>query len=321
MEKTLISIGGMHCASCAVSIEKALKKKDGVQDASVNLAAERASVLFDPQLVVLSDLRDVIEGVGFEVKSDTPASGGLDDEEGLEELRAFDVALDLGAIRFGKIEKEGVVVVFLLAQGALRLHVDGLVFGTGLVLGRTHLNTERTTRTIFGCDLNGEFVAFEVRSFEVRALEGFGGVVEVFGVVHLGPNGCVRTDKGALVALNTDARIPNRNLQRQVTLLPLGGSDGPRSINRKSADRKLISLVRQHHPNHISNKFRRHIGDGGRHRDLGGGLRRHLNFMHVSYGVIHCSKVALHDLHASLGIGLLDGLFDLVDRFAALQYA
>ena len=59
MEKTQISIGGMHCASCAASIEKALKKTDGVKEASVNLAAERASVMFDPQFVVLSELRDV----------------------------------------------------------------------------------------------------------------------------------------------------------------------------------------------------------------------------------------------------------------------
>jgi Cu+-exporting ATPase len=35
-----ISIGGMTCASCVGRVEKALKKIQGVQDASINLATE-----------------------------------------------------------------------------------------------------------------------------------------------------------------------------------------------------------------------------------------------------------------------------------------
>ncbi|MFA6503806.1 MAG: heavy metal-associated domain-containing protein [Patescibacteria group bacterium] len=37
----------MHCASCALLIEKALKKTPGVVSANVNFAAEKASVLVD----------------------------------------------------------------------------------------------------------------------------------------------------------------------------------------------------------------------------------------------------------------------------------
>jgi hypothetical protein len=39
-----LGITGMHCASCAANTEKALKKLDGVQSASVNIASESASV-------------------------------------------------------------------------------------------------------------------------------------------------------------------------------------------------------------------------------------------------------------------------------------
>ncbi len=42
--KTELTIRGMHCASCAGNIEKALKQVDGVQKASVNFATERAVV-------------------------------------------------------------------------------------------------------------------------------------------------------------------------------------------------------------------------------------------------------------------------------------
>ncbi|MFA6160602.1 MAG: heavy metal translocating P-type ATPase [Patescibacteria group bacterium] len=46
-ERVNLSLYGMHCASCALLIEKALKKTPGVVSANVNFAAEKASVLVD----------------------------------------------------------------------------------------------------------------------------------------------------------------------------------------------------------------------------------------------------------------------------------
>lgn len=43
-DKKELSIRGMHCASCAANIEKALKQVDGVEEASVNFATERAVI-------------------------------------------------------------------------------------------------------------------------------------------------------------------------------------------------------------------------------------------------------------------------------------
>ena len=42
--ETVLDVGGMTCASCAGRVEKALRAVPGVQDASVNLATERATV-------------------------------------------------------------------------------------------------------------------------------------------------------------------------------------------------------------------------------------------------------------------------------------
>jgi P-type Cu+ transporter len=39
-----LDIEGMHCASCISRVESALREVDGVDDAAVNLAAERATV-------------------------------------------------------------------------------------------------------------------------------------------------------------------------------------------------------------------------------------------------------------------------------------
>ena len=37
-------IDGMHCAACAMGAEKAIKKLEGVEEASVNIATEKAFV-------------------------------------------------------------------------------------------------------------------------------------------------------------------------------------------------------------------------------------------------------------------------------------
>ncbi|MDR0442915.1 MAG: cadmium-translocating P-type ATPase [Treponema sp.] len=60
-------IGGMGCAACSARIEKALRKLEGVQEASVNLATEKAVVVFDPRFVSLAAIRDEVTKAGYQV--------------------------------------------------------------------------------------------------------------------------------------------------------------------------------------------------------------------------------------------------------------
>ena len=41
-ESASVKVTGMHCASCALNIEKSLKKTKGVLSASVNYGSEKA---------------------------------------------------------------------------------------------------------------------------------------------------------------------------------------------------------------------------------------------------------------------------------------
>lgn len=59
-------VQGMSCAACATRIEKVLKKVPGVEQASVNLATEVASVQAAAD-VIPEDLRQVVERAGFHV--------------------------------------------------------------------------------------------------------------------------------------------------------------------------------------------------------------------------------------------------------------
>ena len=62
-----ISIEGMTCASCVGRVEKALKKVEGVQQANVNLATERAWVQGNAQ-VQSSDLIKAVKKAGYTAK-------------------------------------------------------------------------------------------------------------------------------------------------------------------------------------------------------------------------------------------------------------
>ncbi|MFN3430746.1 MAG: heavy metal translocating P-type ATPase [Candidatus Sericytochromatia bacterium] len=64
--KAELAIGGMTCASCAGRVERALAKAPGVETASVNLAAERATVAFDPQQTDVARLVSAVERAGYE---------------------------------------------------------------------------------------------------------------------------------------------------------------------------------------------------------------------------------------------------------------
>ncbi|WP_201614482.1 heavy metal translocating P-type ATPase [Psychrobacter sp. JCM 18902] len=62
-----LSIEGMTCASCVGRVEKALKKVEGVQQANVNLATERAWVQGNAQ-VQSSDLIQAVKKAGYTAK-------------------------------------------------------------------------------------------------------------------------------------------------------------------------------------------------------------------------------------------------------------
>lgn len=65
-EKAIIKIGGMTCAMCVQAIEGVLKKIDGISAVTVNLAAEKAYVTYNPQMTSVNEMKDAIENLGYE---------------------------------------------------------------------------------------------------------------------------------------------------------------------------------------------------------------------------------------------------------------
>jgi len=77
-KEVVLPVTGMTCANCALTIERSLGKVEGVTEAKVNLASEKAIVAYDPDLVRGEALVGSIRDAGYEVATariDLPITG------------------------------------------------------------------------------------------------------------------------------------------------------------------------------------------------------------------------------------------------------
>ncbi len=147
-----LPITGMTCANCVSTVERNLKKLEGVQTAAVNLASERASVEFDPSQRTLGDLIARVEKAGYGValgEAVLPLQPGhlADDNDGrrLEKTLAalegvlaasVNVAAETAAVRY---------VPTLVTQAELRRAMTAAGFAPLEVTGTVE-DAERTAR-------------------------------------------------------------------------------------------------------------------------------------------------------------------------------
>jgi Cu+-exporting ATPase len=90
VERRTLPVRGMHCAACVAKVEGALRGVPGVTEASVNLAAERATVAFDPGRTDVARLRDAVARAGYELVE--PAAGAPPMAEAAREREQRDLA-------------------------------------------------------------------------------------------------------------------------------------------------------------------------------------------------------------------------------------
>lgn len=62
-----LPVEGMSCASCVLKVEDGLQKTEGVADVAVNLAAQRASVAYDPAVADTRQFVEVVRSLGYDV--------------------------------------------------------------------------------------------------------------------------------------------------------------------------------------------------------------------------------------------------------------
>ena len=89
MKKITLSLSGMHCSSCALLIERALKKVPGVKAANVNFAAEKVSVLVEEENVSTQFLLTAVEKSGYGAREIDPNDAEFERKKREKEISSY----------------------------------------------------------------------------------------------------------------------------------------------------------------------------------------------------------------------------------------
>ena len=148
VEATELSVTGMTCAACSARVQRALRRVDGVLEADVNLATERATIRYLPEVAPLDKLVQSVRDAGYDVlepaeREDRAAAEQARKDAEIGELRRSLIlaailtvpifALDMGAMLIAPIGAwlHDLIPMERLAFGFFVL-ATGVQFGPGL---------------------------------------------------------------------------------------------------------------------------------------------------------------------------------------------
>ncbi len=192
-----------------------------------------------------------------------------------------------------------------------------LCFGLVRSLAGTDVDAEVAAGAVLRRDLDRVALPLVLVALVRRRLERLRRAGERALVVDLRADGGVRTHQRALVALDADLGVPDRDLEREVPLLPFRRGHRPRAVHGKRADRQQVAFSGQDHRRHLLHE----VGSAFRHERRApvrrGDARRDGNLVQVRQRLIHDLAVPAHDLGAPLAVRLLDRLLDVLDRLVA----
>ncbi len=77
---TKINITGMSCAACSASIERRLKREEGILSIAVNLLGGEASIEYDSEKMSMEDIENIIKKLGFTPSAPPKSEGNAEKE-------------------------------------------------------------------------------------------------------------------------------------------------------------------------------------------------------------------------------------------------
>ena len=64
-QSVMLSISGMNCPVCPITVKKSLQKVEGVKSVNVSYESKTAAVAFDDQLTDIKQILKATENVGY----------------------------------------------------------------------------------------------------------------------------------------------------------------------------------------------------------------------------------------------------------------
>ena len=121
-----LRVGGMDCASCAASIDNALRRLEGVHDVRVDVVGGRVRVGYAGGRLARGDLAGAIRRVGYTVHDDDPRDGRATARRAVFTVAGLDCAEEVRLIE-GKLAKLPGVTALQFDVVSHRLTVEGAI--------------------------------------------------------------------------------------------------------------------------------------------------------------------------------------------------
>ena len=84
MQKYVLKVKGMHCASCSVLIDKLVGKQPGVSSIKTSYGAERTTVEFDEKKITLEKIDELVHKLGYDIIRPDEEGATVEEEEAKE---------------------------------------------------------------------------------------------------------------------------------------------------------------------------------------------------------------------------------------------
>jgi Cu+-exporting ATPase len=163
-KKAELKITGMHCATCAVTIEESLGKLREVEKAQVNFATDSARVEFDPGKVSLREIEKAVKEAGYDVVNQevTISVGGMMCATCVETIEA--VLRELPGVVNATVNlgTEKAYVIYnpsLTTTNDMKMAIEGAGYQYLGISGEVSEEAEKKARD---ADLRDKFVRFMV---------------------------------------------------------------------------------------------------------------------------------------------------------------
>lgn len=132
IKKVYIKIVNIHCSACVWLNEKVLSAQKGIQKVEINFASGRASIEFDPSLVKISKIFELIRAIGYKPVLYSPSS--LENKH-TNNLKSLFTRLSVAGFCFGNIMLFSVALYSGYFSGIDKefkdlLHIVSWVFAT-----------------------------------------------------------------------------------------------------------------------------------------------------------------------------------------------
>lgn len=64
-QEIVLQIEGMHCSSCAMSIDGELEDTVGIVSATTSYAKSQTSIIFDPETISIDEIKAIVSKLGY----------------------------------------------------------------------------------------------------------------------------------------------------------------------------------------------------------------------------------------------------------------